>query len=132
MSHFTRVRLELRDRAALVAALRELGWNVEEHATPVMLRGYYAGDHRSAEIVMSKGVNAKLRYADAGFARETDGAWTLIADSMEPNLGNAFREDLMQLAGLHAAERIAAEQGYVTERERLANGDIDLIVTGYA
>ncbi len=84
MSHFTRMRTALRDPQVLARALAELGFaRVEVHGTAQPLHDYWGhvgGD--SAEVVIRR-KDAQAASADIGFARQPDGSFAVVLDSMD-------------------------------------------------
>jgi Protein of unknown function (DUF1257) len=113
MSHFTRMRTALRDADLLAAALREVGCaSVEVHGSAQKMRGW-AGQTRKAEVIVRRADVAGGASADIGFARQPDGTFEAILDSMDRHrFGTQWLPRLNQAYGHAAALKYARDQGY--------------------
>lgn len=127
MSHFQRLRTQLREQEHLVAALRDLHYQfrVGEH---LPVRGY-AGSRESAEIVVDTGT----RY-DIGFRRQQQ-EYEILADWWGVERGSSLRQQtfLQQIQRQYAYNVIrdqVREQNLVVEEERaLDNGDVVIVLS---
>jgi hypothetical protein len=83
MSHYTQVATSLRDQAALVAALKEMGLDVESHSVPQHLLGYQ-GDIRPeiAEVIVRRKFVGRASN-DIGFVRGKDGTFRAIVSEYD-------------------------------------------------
>lgn len=150
MSHYLRSTMKIRSEAALVAALRELGFEPAVHAEAAQLVGYH-GDRRAerAHVVVPR---AQLHGAsnDLGFFRNASGEFELIASEFDRSMGvvatrtkrlaSAARNDrgavpfadwadeLATLAGVHVDLETAASLGLTAERVDLETGEVDVYV----
>jgi hypothetical protein len=126
MSHFVRLETEFQERDRLIESLRELGHEVEE-GERLEVRGDRRRSER-AEIVVRAAPGA-----DIGFRRSGD-AYEVVADWYRVEQSSPVRRDAF-LAGLKLryAYRVvldqAKEQNLIVEEEKLANGDIVLVLT---
>jgi len=119
MSHFTRVRTQLRNLTTVQKALEELGYNVESGS----VRGY-AGQLAQADIVVR--MDGKF---DMGFRKEGENV-VLVADFWGLRINR--EEFLQQLAQRYAYITImdqAEQQGFtMMTEETQADGSIRLVM----
>jgi len=132
MSHFTQGTLEIRDEAALVAALEELGFagKVEVHLTPSTLYGY-RGDARPerAHVIIRRQHVGRLSN-DLGFRQEVDGRFTAIVSEYDrETYGPTWLTRLTDLAGVQRALRLAASRGQRAERRVDERGRHQVVIT---
>jgi hypothetical protein len=127
MSHFSRIKTVLRDRALLTMSLEELGYEVIEGGTVKGRQGL-------------REVDLSIRTKDGngiGFTMDHDGSYTLIADWY--GIGRRDQKILSRLNDTLAkvqrnyAERIALQkaeqQGFsVVERTEEPDGSIRIVV----
>lgn len=129
MSHMAKVATKLRQKSALVKALKEMrpGWQAEVHAQPVAMRTYYARDMHSAEIIVR---NVGMVSTDVGFAQQSDGTYALVADNMNRELfGPTFLNRLTQLYAKHIVIEQQARSGYRVLSEKVrTDGTIEMVV----
>lgn len=113
MSHFTRMRTALRDADLLAAALREVGCAaVEVHDSAQKVHGW-GGQTRKAEVIVRRRSLPAGAMADIGFARQRDGTFEAVLDSMDrQRLGTQWLPRLNQAYGHAAALKYARDQGY--------------------
>ena len=113
MSHFTRVRTVLRDVSVLAAALKEIGYpQVEVHERPQRLKGW-GSQTAQAEVIVRRENIPGHAYGDFGFARQPDGTFAVVIDSMDSNRnGSGWLPSLTRAYGHAAALRYASEHGY--------------------
>lgn len=77
MSHFSKVKTQMTDEGAILAALRELGYSFQVHEKPVCLNNNFSGARRQgmkAHIVVS------LPGTDFGLLKTKDG-YAVITDT---------------------------------------------------
>jgi hypothetical protein len=114
MSHYTRLRTELRDPDLLAAALRRVGYpDVEVHETPQALYGYQ-GDVRAerAEVVVRR-EHVGRASNDIGFARQADGSFiAIISEYDRARHDESWLASLGQAYGHTAALRYAETHGF--------------------
>jgi len=126
MSHFSTVKTELRDRAALLEALADLGHTPREGALSV--RGYQ-GQTQAADLAIGQ-----PNGADIGFRLNPDtGAYELVADLelwKQPVPVERFLAQLSQRYALRSILAASEEEGFqVAEQNRSVDGTIELVVT---
>ena len=126
MSHFSTVKTELRDRAALIEALRDLGHDPSEGERPV--RGY-RGQTVQAELAVlgEQGGDIGFRWNDA------TGSYELVTDLdlwRQPIPVERFLAKLTQRYALRSILAASTAEGFqVSEQNQAADGSIELVVT---
>ena len=126
MSHFSTVRTELRDRDALLAALRDLGHHPVAGSQTV--RGY-KGQTVVADLCIAMGGGS-----DIGFRwNSEEQRYELVTDLELWNQPVPLERFLNQLSQRYALQSIlassAAEGFAVSEQEQGSDGSIELVVT---
>jgi hypothetical protein len=129
MSHFSTVKTELRDRTALIDALRDLGHSPSEGERPV--RGY-RGQTVVADLTVGSVDDAKT--ADLGFRwNAASGSYELVTDLDLWNRSVPVERFLAQITQRYALRSIlaaSAQEGFqVSEQRQSADGSIELVVT---
>lgn len=121
MSHFTRIRTQLRDPEVLVEALRTVGHDqVEVNDQPRTLYGYQ-GDARpeKAEVVIRR-QHIGSASNDIGFARGEDGSFEAIISEYDRSRYDAKWLDKLTHSYSHAATlRYAETHGYEIATDEL-------------
>ena len=126
MSHFSTVKTELRDRASLLAALRDLGQEPSAGEQPV--RGY-RGQTVTADLCcpQSEGGDIGFRWNSAEQHYELVTDLDLWKQTVPVE---RFLAQLTQRYALQSILRSSAEEGYqVAEQRQQADGSIELVVT---
>jgi hypothetical protein len=126
MSHFSTVKTELRDRAALLDALRDLGHEPSEGERPV--RGY-RGQTLVADLAITSAEGS-----DLGFRwNPSSGSYELVTDLdlwKQPIPVERFLAKLTQQYALRSILAASAQEGFQVSEQRQANdGTIELLVT---
>lgn len=126
MSHFSTVKTELRDRQALVEALRDLGHSPSEGQRPV--RGY-RGHTVLADFALPQNGGG-----DIGFRwNEASGSYELVTDLdlwRQQVPVERFLAQLTQRYALRSILAATAQEGFqVSEQTQLQDGSIELVVT---
>ena len=129
MSHFSTVKTELRDRTALIDAVRDLGHSPSEGERPV--RGY-RGQTVVADLTVGSVDDAKT--ADLGFRwNAASGSYELVTDLDLWNRSVPVERFLAQITQRYALRSIlaaSAQEGFqVSEQRQSADGSIELVVT---
>ena len=129
MSHFSTVKTELRDRTALIDALRDLGHSPSEGERPV--RGY-RGQTVVADLTIAAADDASA--SDVGFRwNSATGSYELVTDLdlwRRPVPVERFLAQLTQRYALRSILAASAEEGFqVSEQRQAADGSIELVVT---
>ncbi len=121
MSHFTTIKVQIKDSEVLGQTLRELGYKVEENA---LVRGY-RGDKTEAEFVIRRSNGY-----DLGFRRDGDAHYVLIADFWGARINqNQFVNEIQQKYAHKQLQKTATEQGYTIEAEEvLEDGTVRVVV----
>ena len=113
MSHFSTIKTELRDRSALIEALRDLGHEPSEGEREV--RGY-----RGQSVIADLAI-AQAEGTDIGFRwNSASGSYELVADL----------ELWKQPAPVERFLAATAQEGFqVSEQQQASDGSIELVVT---
>ena len=133
MSHFSTVKTELRDRTALIDALRDLGHTPSEGERPV--RGY-RGQTVVADLTIAAGDagSAGSQASDSGFRWDAaSGSYELVTDLdlwNRPIPVERFLSKLTQQYALRSILAASASEGFkVSEQRQALDGSIELVVT---
>jgi hypothetical protein len=131
MSHFTRIKTEIKHVDALVQALNEVGFKVVEvHETAQPLHGYQ-GDQRSdmAEVIIRRKFVGNASN-DIGFKRQENGSFTaVISDYDRHKYSQQWLNQLTQRYAYHALMTEAPLQGFTVEQEEtLEDGTIRVVL----
>jgi hypothetical protein len=127
MSHFIKIRTQIRERQHLVQALRDLHYQFQEGEN-LQVRGW-AGNRETAQIV----VNTGSAY-DIGFQRQAS-EYEIVADwwGVEGNTPIRQQTFVQQVSRQYAYNLIQAqarEQDLIVEEEQtLENGDVVIILS---
>jgi hypothetical protein len=126
MSHFSTVKTELRDRSALLEALRDLGHQPSEGERPV--RGY------RGQTVLADLAIASEQGGDLGFRWNAEvGSYELVTDLDLWKQSVPVERFLAQLTQRYALRSILAaseQEGFqVSEQRQALDGSIELVVT---
>jgi hypothetical protein len=127
MSHFTRIRTQIREREHLAQALRDLHYQFQEGEN-LVVRGYMGGQER-AEVVVNTGSNY-----DIGFQRKAE-EYEVVADWWGVQGNTRIRQQTFveQVSRQYAYNLIKAqareEYLLIEEEQELENGDRVLILS---
>ena len=126
MSHFSTVKTELRDRSALLEALRDLGHQPSEGERPV--RGY------RGQTVLADLAIASDQGGDLGFRWNAEvGSYELVTDLdlwKQPVPVERFLAQLTQRYALRSILAASEQEGFqVSEQRQALDGSIELVVT---
>ena len=129
MSHFSTIKTELRDRQALLGALRDLGHSPTEGYLQV--RGY-RGQTLEAQLAV-----LQPNGADIGFRLNPDtGSYELVTDLDLWNQAVPVERFVAQLSQSYALRTIlaaSAEAGFeLREQTQQQDGTIELVVSRWA
>ena len=124
MSHFTEIKTQIKDIAALRLACQELGLTLLPNAEA---RGYDNSRTKGDYVVQLRGpydiaVNQKK---DGTFGLTSD----LFAGHVEKEVGKGYGK-LLQLYGVHKTTIEARKKGLSVQRREQANGSIKLVLMG--
>ena len=127
MSHFIRIKTQIREREHLTQALRDLHYQFQEGEN-LMVRGW-SGNRDTAQIVVDTG----SQY-DIGFRRQAE-EYEVLADwwGVEGNTSIRQQSFVQQVSRQYAYNLIhdqAREQQLIVEEEQqLENGDVVIILS---
>jgi hypothetical protein len=124
MSHFTTIKTQIKDIAALRSACAELGLTVKQNA---QARGYYENKTKGDYVIQLKGPY------DIALNQQPDGSFGITADlwqgHVEKEVGQGYGK-LLQLYGIHKATIEARKKGLSVLRRPQQNGAIKLVLMG--
>lgn len=124
MSHFTTIKTQIKDIAALRAACAEMGVALLENTKA---RGYGKNKTHGDYVVRLNGPY------DIAVNRQMTGAYGLTTDwwdgHVEREAGPNFGR-LLQRYGVCKAQAEARRKGYTTRRQNLNDGSIKLVIGG--
>ena len=124
MSHFTTVKTQIKDIAALRSACAELGLTVKQNA---QARGYYENKTKGDYVIKLKGPY------DIALNQQPDGSFGITADlwegHVEKEVGKNYGK-LMQPYGVHKVALEARKKGLSVLRRPQQNGSIKLVLMG--
>ena len=127
MSHFVRIRTQIREREHLVQALRDLHYQFQEGQNQ-QVRGYQ-GNKACAEIV----VNTNSQY-DIGFQRHQQ-EYEVVADwwgveGNTPIRQKSFLQEINRQYAYNLIKDQAVEQNLIVEEEQtMENGDTIIVLS---
>lgn len=127
MSHFLKIRTQIREREPLIQALRDLNCQFQEGQN-LVVRGF-AGNKETAEVV----INTGSKY-DIGFRRQGQ-EYEVIADwwGVERNTSirqQSFIAQVSQRYSYNLIKEQAREQYLIVEEEQeLENGDVVILLS---
>ena len=119
MSHFTKIKVEIRDEGCLLKALEDLGYEYRKDAD---IRGF-GGQRMRVDIAlpMEGGYDIGFRRKGDGFEMVAD-LWGLKVDKDE------FLKQVQQRYAYHTVLEQAKTQGFtVVEEQELEDGSIRLV-----
>ena len=122
MSHFTTIQTQIKDVAALRAAVTEMGLQLIPNTSA---RGFYQQTITGEFVIRLKGPYdiAVNRQPDQTFGLTTDWWDGHVEKEVGPNYGR-----LLQLYGVHKATLEARRKGYSVQRRQQPNGSIKLVL----
>jgi hypothetical protein len=121
MSHFTTIKIRIKNGEILEAVLQEMGHSVEHNA---VVRGYQ-GDKTHADYAIRRSNGY-----DLGFRRGEDDHYELIADFWGARINQQqFVNEVQRRYAHKQLLQTVAEQGYTIEAEQvLETGEIRVVV----
>lgn len=121
MSHFTRIKTHLKEKAYIVAALQQMGYKVVDH--PGKVRGF---GNQQVEVEFK--FRPSLTSYEVGF-RRSDNVYEIVADwwGVRGLKQQEFTQKLTQLYAYQAAKQQLEAQGFTLAEELVdAEGRIHL------
>lgn len=141
MSHLTSVKTQFKNRAALEAACKALGWTIKENA----YNRFYRGNAEMCDFVAEFGDTEPMlsRTYNLGFQRQPDGTYRILCDNsmagevilVEGKLGGQtprILNSLKQRYGLEVLRAKAHQRGARTQVQQAADGSYVLDIVGGA
>jgi hypothetical protein len=124
MSHFTTIKTQIKDIAALTAACKEMSLTLLQNATA---RGYEQNTRPGDYVIQLNGPY------DIALNQQPDGTYGLTTDwwsgHVEKEVGKDYGR-LLQLYGVHKASLEAKKKGYSVLRQAKQDGSIKLVLMG--
>jgi len=124
MSHFTEIKTQIKDIAALRSACEEMGLKLLQNA---QARGYYENKTKGDFVIKLQGPY------DIAVNQEKDGTFGLTADMWQGEVEKEVGKDygkLLQLYGVHKTAIEARKKGLSVLRRPQPNGSIKLVLMG--
>ena len=122
MSHFTTIKTQIKDLAALRSAVNELGLQLLPNTTA---RGYINQSTKGEYVLRLKGPY------DVAVNQQPDGTYGLTTDWWDGHVEREVGKDygrLLQLYGVHKATAEARKRGFSVIRNSQPNGNIKLVL----
>ena len=134
VSAYVSVETEFRDGACLAATLRELGYEVEEHAEGAHLEGYH-GDvrpERAHVIVRRQHVGPSAN--DVGWERTASGSYRAHVSQYDRSatFTAAKQAELKRRYSRNLVVKTAAAKGYAIASEKTEGGAIKLVLKRFS
>jgi Protein of unknown function (DUF1257) len=122
MSHFTTIKVQIKNSEVLANVLADLGHKVEVNT---QVRGYQ-GDRTNAEYVIRRSNNY-----DVGFRKGSDDNYELVADFSAAGINQSqFVNEIQQKYAHQMLLDTAATQGYSIEAEEVMEDGTVRVVVG--
>lgn len=135
MSHFSSVELQIKDREALEAALKTIGFEIESHKTAQALNTHWSSMTSGAAQIIVRCSNPKnqIGRADIGFLQDGD-VWKLVADDYELRQSRVWTEQSLTSKikveyGVAVATKAAIAKGMMVDRLTTSDGKVQLKLT---
>ena len=87
MSKYGETQTVLREEKFLLAALKEMGYQVEVHPEGTKLNSYYSEQEAKVANIVIRRAQLPGAFGDVGFVRQPDGRFTLIEDELDNHSG---------------------------------------------
>ena len=124
MSHFTTIKTQIKDIAALRAACQEMGFTLLQNADA---RGYMNNTRKGNWVIKLHGPY------DIALNQQQDGTYGLTTDWWNGHVEKEGGKDygkLLQLYGVHKASIEARKKGYTVLRQAKQDGSVKLVMMG--
>ncbi|NET52787.1 MAG: DUF1257 domain-containing protein [Merismopedia sp. SIO2A8] len=122
MSHFTRIKVQIKDNNLLLQTLTELGYTVEQN---VQVRGYRSNTTTSEYVIRCD------NGYDVGFQKSSDGNYEVIANFQQAHLNiPQFIGAIQQKYAHNVLLQTVDEQGYTIEAEEVMEDGTVRVVLG--
>ena len=127
MSHFVKIRTQIREQAPLVQALRDLHYQFQVGQN-VAVRGY-AGGREVAEVVVDSGSKYDIGFRRQGAEYEVVADWWGVETSTRLKQ-SGFLAEVSQRYAYNLVKEQAREQYLIVEEEVVQeNGDIVILLS---
>ena len=121
MSKYGQTQTVLREEKFLVEALKEMGYEIEVHPEGTQLNSYYSEQEGKVANIVIRRQHLRGAYGDIGFARQSDGQFTLIADELDRyhGYGAKWLGRVQQLYKEKQTLAMARARGYILKRREV-------------
>ncbi len=121
MSKYGESQTVLREEKYLIDALREMGYYPEVHHEPVPLNSYYSEQEAKLANIILRREQVPGAFGDVGFARQSDGQFTLIADELDGyrGYGQKWLGRVQQIYKEKQTLAMARARGYILKRREV-------------
>ena len=127
MSHFVRVRTQIREREHLVQALRDLHCQFQEGQN-LVVRGF-AGNKETADVLVNTGSSYDIGFQHRGNEYEVIADWWGV-ELKSPIRQEAFVQQVNRQYAYNLVLDQAREQNLIVEEEQtLENGDVVILLS---
>ena len=127
MSHFLKIRTQIREREHLVRALRHLHHQFQEGEN-LVVRGF-SGSQETAQIVVDTGCNYDIGFRRSAQEYEVVADWWGV-ERNSPIRQEPFIQQINRQYSYNLIQEQAREQNLIFEAEEtLENGDIVIILS---
>ena len=123
MSKYGLTQTVLREEKYLVEALKEMGYEIEVHPEGAQLNSYYSEQEGKLANIVIRRQHLRGAYGDIGFARQSDGRLTLIADELDQyhGYGTKWLGRVQQLYKEKQTLAMARARGYIFKGREVIN-----------
>jgi hypothetical protein len=123
MSKYGQTQTVLREEKFLVEALKEMGYEIEVHPEGTQLNSYYSEQEGKVANIVIRRQHLRGAYGDIGFARQSDGQFTLIADELDRyhGYGAKWLGRVQQLYKEKQTLAMARARGYILKGREVIN-----------
>ena len=123
MSKYGLTQTVLREEKYLVEALKEMGYEIEVHPEGAQLNSYYSEQEGKLANIVIRRQHLRGAYGDIGFARQSDGRLTLIADELDQyhGYGTKWLGRVQQLYKEKQTLAMARARGYILKGREVIN-----------
>ena len=91
MSKYGETITQVREEKYLLAALKEMGYQIEVHPEGAPLNSYYSDQEGKVANIIIRRDQLRGAYGDVGFVRQPDGQFAMIKDELDEYRGYGAR-----------------------------------------
>ncbi len=131
MSEYAIVKIQIKDAIALKDALKEMGYEFEEHKEAQHLYGYEGRKRKQKAHIIVRRHHVGGSANDVGFLKNNNGEYEMIISEYDQRAGQQaknFMGDLKQVYSACEVVRKAKSMGYVVKSRKTVDGDIKIKV----